>query len=226
MSRAVQTASAAAPELRFRLPGRWFDLNLADGPASEASARAIAESVMGTSDEKSAQRARLRRSLVETAEAARRAETTTLLFTAEIARGAPFPVVLAVSAPARLQIPPSVDTAPEAVLAALTEAARFGLDPAVADTIQQVGGPSNGTALRTHRLEPPDPASDQARELSASYFVPVQGTRQVLMVSLSTPLGAVPDVMLRLFDTLLAIASFSPPPAPSAPASPPARPSE
>jgi hypothetical protein len=208
----VEEARLRAPTLHFRLPGRWFRVDISGGEATEASARTIARAVVGRADEHAQVRADLRRDLVSAAAAAREAEAASVLFSTEIAAGTPLPVTLVVYAPRRLRMSPTMGTAAASVVATLTEALGQ-LDPVAAATAEQVGGPGGMPALRAHRVEDVEPVAETGRamRLVADYFLPVPGSKQVTLVRLSTPLGEIAQIMLAMFDALVEAAYFDAP---------------
>lgn len=194
-------------QLRFRLPGRWFSVDLSGGRATEESIRRITREAVGPADDRAQERATMRRELQAAVEAAAGGEVRSLMFAKEIAPGTPLPVTLAVFEPADLRMSPAIGTAPEKVLRVLAEALKQ-LDPVAHATMAEVAGPGV-PALRTQVTEVIDPEQGGATRLIADYWVPVPGTKQVLMVRLSTPLGDLENVMRALFDELIAVAYFS-----------------
>lgn len=196
------------PQLHFRLPGTWFRVDLGGEAETEASIRAVVRAAVGTADDRAQLRAELRRDLRSAARAARQAEAVSLMFASEIAAGAPLPVTLVVFAPQGLRMSPSLGTSAPAVLGVLAESLPL-LDAAAAATAVQVDGPG-GPALRTHRIEAIEPVAETggAERIVADYYVPVPQSKQVVMVRLSSPMGEISNVLLSLFDSLLAATYF------------------
>lgn len=96
--------TAAAPSLRFRLPGSWVALDPRDADTAHAHSARIAREIIGPADDASA--------------AAREASAHLLLMCREIAPGVPTPVAISVHTP--VEVTPTVGTAPEAVMRAFT----------------------------------------------------------------------------------------------------------
>lgn len=197
--------SAPRHELRFRLPGRWFALDLSNPDATERSLRQIARDTVGTADDRAIERERVRRDLRAAARAGVAGEARSLLFSTEIAPGTPLPVSVAVFEPARLRMSPAIGTAPEKLLAVMAEAIAQ-LQPTGFETLAEVEGPGV-PALRTQFTEP-SAEDDGVVRLVVDYWVPVPQSKQMLMVRFSTPLGDLESVMGALFDELIAVASF------------------
>ncbi|MDR2998419.1 MAG: hypothetical protein LBU78_09895, partial [Microbacterium sp.] len=127
----------------------------------------------------------------------------------EIAVGTPLPVTLLVFEPADLRMSPAIGTAPQKVLQVMVEGLKR-LDPVAHATMIEVRGPSGG-ALRTHRVEPVQDGGedDGTLRLIADYWIPVPGTKQMVMARFSTPLGELENMMCALFDEFIAASYFS-----------------
>ncbi|MBY6060045.1 hypothetical protein [Microbacterium esteraromaticum] len=196
------------PELRFRLPGRWFSVDLSADDATRASIQAIAKKAIGVADDRAAERARVRAQLQEAVSAGARGETRAIMFSTEIAPGTPLPVTLLVFEPADLRMSPAIGTATQAVLGVMAEGLKQ-IDPAAHASLAEVRGPGTA-ALRTHRVETIDDGSESQgiTRLIADYWVPTPGSKRMLMVRFSTPLGDLENLMLSLFDELVAAARF------------------
>ncbi|WP_405373036.1 MULTISPECIES: hypothetical protein [unclassified Microbacterium] len=196
-------------ELRFRLPGRWFSVDLSDEAATDASVRRIARDAVGVTDDRAAERGAVRRRLREAVRAGASGDIRALMFAAEIAPDTPLPVTLLVFEPSDLRMSPAIGTAPEKVLGVMAEALAR-LDPDAHASMVEVAGPGV-PALRTHRVDAvhDDPEMEGVARLSADYWVPVPDTKQVLVVRLSTPFGDLENLMLSLFDGFVAAAFFA-----------------
>lgn len=196
-------------ELRFRLPGRWFSVDLSAPDATQASIRAIARDAVGVADDKAAERARVRQQLTAAVDAGAQGAPRALMFSTEVAPGAPLPASLLVFEPSGLRMSPAIGESAQAVLAVMTESLAQ-LDPAAHATLVEVTGPGV-PALRTHRLQSlaEDGDLEGITQLVADYWVPVPGSKQVLLVRFSTPLGELENIMLAFFDELLAVSYFA-----------------
>lgn len=111
----------SGPELRFRLPGRWYSVDLSGEDATRASVRRIATDAVGVADDRAAERARVRQQLNEAVVAGAQGEVRAIMFATEIAHGTPLPVTLLVFEPADLRMSPAIGTTPQAVLGVMAE---------------------------------------------------------------------------------------------------------
>ncbi len=195
--------------LRFRLPGRWFSVDLSGEDATNSSIKRIARDAVGLADDRAVERAMVRRQLQEAVAAGAQGDVRAIMFSTEIAPGTPLPVTLLVFEPADLRMSPAIGTAPQTVLKVMAEGLKE-TDPAAFASMTEVRGPGV-PALRTHRVELVDDGgqSDGVMRLIADYWIPVPDTKRMLMVRLSTPLGELENVMCALFDEFIAVAYFS-----------------
>lgn len=196
-------------ELRFRLPGRWFSVDLSAPEATRTSIRAIARDAVGPRDDHAAERARVRQQLTAAVDAGHKGEPRALMFSTEVAPGAPLPASLLVFEPAGLRMSPAIGDSAQAVLAVMAESLAQ-IDPAAHATMVEVSGPGV-PVLRTHRLQAlaEDGDLEGVTQLIADYWVPVPDSKQMLLVRFSTPLGELENIMLAFFDELLAVSYFS-----------------
>lgn len=198
------------PELRFRLPGRWFSVDLSSEDAARASIARIAREAVGPADDRAVERARMRAQLEDAVAAGREGDARALMFSTEIAPGTPLPVSLLVFEPSDLRMSPAIGTSPPAVVKVMAEALKQ-LDPAAHATMREVRGPGV-PALRTQSVQPMDLDGDGGAggtvRLAVDYWVPVPDSKQMLMVRFSTPLGELENVMGALFDEMIALAYF------------------
>lgn len=197
-----------APELRFRLPGRWFSVDLSGEGATRASIRRIAADAVGVADDRAAERARVRQQLTDAVAAGAQGDARAIMFSTEIAPGTPLPVTLLVFEPADLRMSPAIGTAPQAVLGVMAEGLKQ-IDPDAHASLAEVRGPGT-PALRTHRVETIDDGSESQgiTRMIVDYWVPTPGSKRMLMVRFSTPLGDLQNLMLALFDEFIAVAYF------------------
>ena len=199
--------------LRFRLPGRWFSVDLSAEAATKSSIQRIARDAIGPADDRAVERATVRRQLEEAVAAGAGGDVRAIMFSTEIATGTPLPVTLLVFEPSNLRMSPAIGTDPKAVLKVMAEGLKQ-LDPEAHASMVEVRGPGDRVderrALRTHRVELVEDGSesDGVLRLIADYWIPVPGTKRLLMVRFSTPLGELENVMTALFDEFVAVAYF------------------
>ena len=198
----------SGPSLRFRLPGRWFSVDLSAEAATKSSIQRIARDAIGPADDRAVERAKVRRQLEEAVAAGAGGDVRAIMFSTEIATGTPLPVTLLVFEPAKLRMSPAVGTAPQAVLKVMAEGLKQ-LDPEAHASMVEVRGPGV-SALRTHRVELVEDGSEEngILRLIADYWIPIPETKRLLMVRFFTPLGELENVMTALFDEFVAVAYF------------------
>jgi hypothetical protein len=136
------------------------------------------------------------------------------MFATELVPGTPLPITLVVHAPSDLRMSAAVGTSPDAVLEVLAAA----LDQLAAPgRISRVAGPAGRPVLRVDRCESiPVAAEDQVAgtgidpptRVLVDYYVPVPDSKQMVMVRLSSPMGVLADLLLDLFDGLVAATYF------------------
>lgn len=198
--------SATRHELRLRLPGRWFALDLSHPDATEQSLRQIAREAVGTADDRAVERAKVRDDLRAAAEVGVLGEARSLLFSTEIAPGTPLPITVAIFEPEKLRMSPAIGTSSDAVLKVMAEALKQ-LDSDAYASLVTVKGPGV-PALRTQFLEP-SAEHEGVTRLVVDYWVPVPESKQVLMVRFSSPLGELEHVLGALFDEFISAAYFA-----------------
>lgn len=126
-----------------------------------------------------------------------------LLMSTALPNGTPMPLTITVSEPEELRMSPAVGTSPDRVLATLEESLRIINRTEFADAVRRRS--ESGDVLRTHELVPRsyDDGTGSIRELRVHYWYPVPGTKQVTLVTFTTPLGDIPHVMLAYTDAIV-----------------------
>jgi hypothetical protein len=198
------------PVLRFRLIGRWSQLDLRSEDAAATSIRRYAETLLGSADAEAQARALLRRSLHEGVGMAREASAVSMFLAREISAGTAMPVTLTVYSPSTLKMSPAIGTSPTAVAdyleKGLTTLEIAGIDTAARLEIE------GSHILRVHH-EREDPIHEATpdlplRKLMVDYWYTVPGSKQVVLVNFMTPLAELRDVMLGLFDSIVRASWF------------------
>ncbi|PWB95974.1 hypothetical protein [Homoserinimonas hongtaonis] len=206
----ARRASSTPPTLRFRLIGRWSQLDLRSEDAAAASIRRYVQNLLGSADAEAQARALLRRSLHEGVGMAREASAVSMFLAREIAPGTAMPVTLTVYSPSNLTMSPSIGTAPATVAdqlqKGLTTLAVAGIDTATRLEIE------GSHILRVHheRQDPVHEATPDVpmRKLMVDYWYTVPGSKQVVLVNFMTPLVDLRDVMLEFFDSIVGASRF------------------
>lgn len=213
---------APLPQLRFRLPGEWWPLPLTDAAALEESLRGLALRQIGPQDDRAVLRAQLRERTRAAALAARDGGGVMTYLALEIVEAAPLPTSFTVFLPEQ-RLTPVLGTGPDAVIDLLEQGLRsIGVDGI--ESAERIDTPAT-QALRIHRtlvapLAPderptvpvPDDApwaAEERRTLVADYWLAVPGRRRFVLVSFSTPLVPLQDVMLGLFDSIVQAAYWA-----------------
>ncbi|MDL9978216.1 hypothetical protein [Microbacterium candidum] len=197
--------------LQLRLPGEWFALDPRDEETAAAQIAAIARDVAGTADDAAIARARVRETFGEVVRSAREAEAEKVLVCREIA-GMPIPASITVHLPDGMRMSPAIGTSSAAVIETL-EAAFRELDVEGIDDATRLGSPG-GDVLRllTTGYEAVEEEGErlEIHRLRADYWYAVPGTKDVLLVSMTTALGDIPNLMVQFFDAIATAAYFEP----------------
>lgn len=191
------------PELRFRLPGRWWQVPLSDAAAAREGIRALVREQLGRADDQASLREALSRRMLAALQDAIAGNGLSLQIALSIVDDVPLPVTMAVLLP-DIGMTPSIGTSPAAVIGVLEQTMRTGgrLDSVSRFSIRE------SEVLRSHRIasaaSDPRPDSPESQVLLADYWVTVPGTKRVLLITFSSSLVDIADVMLEFFDSILA----------------------
>lgn len=195
--------------LQLRLPGEWFALDPRDEDAAAAQIAAIARDVAGVADDAAVARARVRGTFSEVVRAAREAEAEKVLVCREIA-GMPIPASITVHVPGGMRMSPAIGTSPAAVIETLEAALRELAVEGIGDATR-LSSP-DGDILRIptagHEVVEEEGETLDIHRLRADYWYAVPGTKDVLLVSMTTALGDIPNLMLQFFDAIATAAYF------------------
>lgn len=224
--------ATATMRLQLRLPGDWAHLDPAQPELTARRLRTFAERSLGRADELATTRARLRdacTALMEGVPEDAALESTFLC--REIARGIPSPLAISVFAPTAMHMSPALGTASQDVIDAFLTAM---------ETLGEREAWRRGTCRDGHyatrwRVEETPVASgdDDARaarhddvvirRFVADYWRTVPGSKNLVLVSATSPLADIPQTLSRLCDAVVAGSRFV---APRAGDGPDARPGE
>jgi hypothetical protein len=202
----------AAPQLTFRLPGRWLAVDPRSATVAAAQVETAVREVVGVADDAATARRRLREHLSRAVSAARDADAHGLFLCLEIVPGLATPASLTVHAPEGMRMTPAVGTSADAVLEVLRRS--FEVQEVVgAETARRLDGP-RAAMLRIDRVHEETVEEDGvqavASRLEAEYWFAVPGSKQVVLASFATPLGDIRGAMLNLFDSIALAAAFGP----------------
>lgn len=204
---------ALAPELVFRLIGTWWRVDLSSDDAARASAADIARGTLGTADQHATARRRLRDDLVAAAAAARDAHARLLLLQTELSPGSPMSATLTLYDDERMRMSPAIGTAPDRVLALLEESLPTIAPDLVTTAVRRPF--AGGEVVRVHRIDEAvavDSGEEfTQRRLVAQYWYPQPGSKHLLLVVLSTPLGDIAHTLLSYFDAIVEVSHFTTP---------------
>lgn len=204
---APATPPEPLPELRFRLPGKWWQVPLGDEARAKASIRDLVREQIGISDELAGLRHAMGRRLIAGLEGAIAGDGLAMQIALRIVPGVPLPAFFTVALPS-IGMTPSIGTSPSAVIGVLERALTAGtrLDPGTTSrfTIRE------SAVLRSHRIHR-DEVDVAPPALIADYWVTVPKSKRVLLITFSTGLVDIADEMLGLFDSILAASYWTRP---------------
>ncbi|CAN5119981.1 hypothetical protein BH09ACT3_BH09ACT3_16810 [soil metagenome] len=203
----TDTAQAAAarspaplPEIRFRLPGDWWQVPLTDEDAARTSIRKLMRDQLGTADETANLRAGLGRRVLDGLDAAIAGDALAMHIALRIVPGAPMPAFFTVALPS-IGMTPAVGTSAKAVMGVLEKTLSEGKK---LDETAKRFSIRESEVLRSHRILVSSEAEDALPTLIADYWVTVPRSKRVLLITFSTALVDISEEMLGLFDSILA----------------------
>lgn len=196
----VDRAFAGLPGLRLRLPGTWWQIPLHDIDEAKASIRTLVDQQVGRRDDRAANRAEFRQQLLAAAEAAAQANGKTMHIALEIAEGIPIPVSITVLLP-EMRLTPAIGTDALSVIGILQQGLerKPGFDP------QRVSRFSvrESEVLRVYHQEQTTYGEEQIPGLAVEYWITIPGFKRVALLSFSTALAGIDDIMLGFFDSIV-----------------------
>lgn len=202
--------SAPSPQILFRLPGEWWQIDLSDTSATESSIHRMVKESVGTVDEKATIRERARRELRTAAETASTAEAASMFISTKLNAQTDLPISLVIYEPSRLRMSPTVGVDPAEVLRTLEESLKLS-DQTEAETLIRKTF-RGGEVLRTHSITPEQlDENATADRLTVNYWYPVPGSKHVILACFMTPLGSIANVMLSFTDAIVAASWFAGP---------------
>lgn len=218
--------SDAFPALKFRLVGDWYPL-LVPGEEPQALISRYVTRVAGVRDDFAHLRAVLKKQLTSVVQAAAGGDVTAMLMMTHLREDVPLPLTLTVIERPDLRMSPALGMAPRTVLDVLEESFRQLKRPGLDTAFRLNGADTEILRLHTFSEERPefedgdragvDPATVaeveqmSIRALTAEYWYAVPGSKHVVLVNFSTPLGDIPHVMLNFFDGIVRASYFEMP---------------
>lgn len=213
------SAPGTAPVLELRLPGAWRSIPLTDVAAARAAVQRLVEESVGPADDRATLRRELRASLEGGLADAVAGEGRSFHVALEIAPGIPTPATIAVLEPA-LRLSPALGVEAAETGGVLEQVLRATRPDALA-SLERIEH-AHSAVVRLHRrtqqhvdidgepLTLPDGSSapQTVDRLDAEYWMTVPGSKRVLLLHASTPLGALETEMLRLFDGIVRAARW------------------
>ena len=210
------------PRLVFNLPGTWFPVAITDEGASEQDVERMVQGIVGPADDAAVLRRQMHAQVVDACAAAAEGGAVAMYFGKELEKDAPFPVNITVYQPPGLRMSPAIGTESDEVFGIL----RMGFDDAD-DTFVDVEG-GNYRALRrlliekddSFQIEVPEEETPEEAALRAEaeklqfermrvdYWAHVPDTKQIVIVSFVTQMAMIKNLMLELFDLLIAASYF------------------
>lgn len=189
--------------LEFTLPGTWAQVDLTQ-PLEKASLRREVEKLTGARDDLAKERARMVE-LLESVLADRPDSLETLMMCAEIDRGTPLPIVLAVHGADELHMSPAIGTDPDAVLGVLKRGREQLYGEAGEQWAEVVT--RSGKALRTSqfadvRLHPSN-GEVTMPALVATYWITIPDSKHLMAATFYTPMVDIAQLAMRYFDAIV-----------------------
>lgn len=210
------------PRLIFTLPGTWYPVAITDEGASEQDVECMVQGIVGPADDAAVLRRQMHDQVVDACAEAMEGGAVAMYFGKELEKDAPFPVNITVYQPPGLRMSPAIGTESDEVFGIL----RMGFDDAD-DTFVDVEG-GNYRALRrlliekddSFQIEVPEEETPEEAALRAEaeklqfermrvdYWAHVPDTKQIVIVSFVTQMAMIKNLMLELFDLLIAASYF------------------
>jgi hypothetical protein len=192
--------AVALPELRFRLPGAWWQVPLHDHETARVSVRDLVRRQLGRSDELAGLRGELSRRLLDGLERAIDGDGLSMQIALSIVPQVPLPAHFTVFLP-EIGMTPAIGTSAAAVMGVLEKTLTAG---GKIDATAHRFGIRESEVLRTHRVRLPQEPDETPPTLIADYWVTVPRSKRVLLITFSTGLVDIGDEMLGLFDSIIA----------------------
>lgn len=203
------TGTAALPTLKFRLPGDWWMIPLADRETAVASATRLIRHRIGMQDERAALRARLVRDFAAAIDEAISGNGQSMLIAVQIVESVPLPISITVYLP-EVGMTPAIGTSSDRVLDIL-ERGLEGRDLGEFERLEL----KHSTALRSTRIRQVELGSSDDRGtldvLVVDYWIAVPGTKRVLLASFSTSFAELREQMVVFFDSVVRVTYWQDP---------------
>ena len=210
------------PRLIFTLPGTWYPVAITDEGASEQDVERMVQGIVGPADDAAVLRRQMHDQVVDACAEAMEGGAVAMYFGKELEKDAPFPVNITVYQPPGLRMSPAIGTESDEVFGIL----RMGFDDADDAFVDVEGG--NYRALRRLIIEkddsfqvevPEDETPEEAalraeaeklefERMRVDYWAHVPGTKQIVIVSFATQMAMIKNLMLELFDLIVAASHF------------------
>ncbi|MEP6481217.1 MAG: hypothetical protein ABJA94_04330 [Rhodoglobus sp.] len=204
----TEILTQALPELRFRLPGQWWQVPLHDKDEARASVRRLVERQVGKADNGAKVRDDLRKQFLAALEFAIEGDGQALHLALDVIEDVPLSASVTVFLPP-IGMTPAIGTASSSVMAVLEQGlaltAGNALDTAVRFDIAE------STVLRTHKVQvlrvtDIDGSIDDLPTVVAEYWLTIPGTKRVILLVFTTVFAELEEVMLEFFDSIVQVA--------------------
>ncbi|WP_168626569.1 MULTISPECIES: hypothetical protein [unclassified Cryobacterium] len=193
------------PTLRFRLPGDWWATSLLDREAAIAAATRLIRHRIGTTDDRSALRARLRREFTAAIDEAIAGNGQSMFLAIQLVDGLPLPITITVYL-LDVELVPAVGTRGDRVLGILRQGLEGSADTGDLTALELAGT----SALRRDRIRATAVGSgDDSGSLDVlivDYWLAVPDTKRVVLVNFSTSMAGLREHLLPFFDALMRVA--------------------
>jgi hypothetical protein len=203
MTEAAMTEAAitdSLPALRFRLPGRWFQVPLHSRDAARDSITRLVAQQVGPADDLGALRRELTRRMFAAVEAAIDGDGQSLQVALTIVPEVPLSASFAVFLP-EVTLTPAIGTSPAAVMDLFERGLADATDVSTATRFST----PDSAVVRVHRhvLAEVDDRHEPLDSLMVDYWLTVPGMKRVVLVSFSTVYSELEEVMMTFFDSII-----------------------
>ena len=213
MSETTGVQAPAMPELRFRLPGRWWQVPLHDATEARASIRALIERQVGRADDRAQVREDMRRQFFAALETAIGGDGQSMSIALDIVEAVPLSASFTVFLPP-IGMTPAVGTSGPAVIDIVAQG--LALTPGQSPDTAHRFSTAQSEVLRTHHRQivpvlSDDGDSGELPTLVAQYWITIPGTKRVILVVFSTVFVELEEVMLGFFDSIVRVTYWEQP---------------
>lgn len=201
------------PELRLRLPGKWWQVPLHDEVEARASIRQLVERQVGRADDRAALRNELRTQFFAALESAIKADGQAMHLALDFVEGEPMSASVTVFLPP-IGMTPAIGTSGKAVIDLLEQGLRQTPGQELEGLVHFDTAESRVLRTQKRVLANVVDAEGERAELEtlvAEYWMSIPGTKRVILLVFTTIFVALEEVMLDFFDSIVRVAYWERP---------------